>query len=487
MGTEATAWPRPRLGERTAHHATVVPWNTWILADADGQLGYKRFTLLVASHPSNGGGIRGLETGGNVGTKIVLSRGGSALGSLIAAILLSFVLMNVGAARAGAATASAPGVTSTAIKIGIMSDITGPAASTFEDAPAAMEARFKQQNAEGGVDGRKITWAVADTTSSPAGAETAAKDLVQTQNVFLVTPDTALLFGGAPYLNQAGVPVLGYPVDGPEWDEQPNTNMFAFSGDASATEPAYTYPGAFYKSIGAKKISFIASNTPSSTRGITDNVDAVKAVGLTTCDDTVVPLGGVSFTTYALSFKTAGCDTAECSCVLSSSLAVSTALKQDGLSDAKVVFDAGPSEQIYGNSENLAAAKGAYFPGTTYSDAAGKAMLAGLKKYDPSYSGGLPDLGAASGWESANLVVEGLQVAGKNPTRQSLMTNLRKVTNWTDDGLLAAPVTFAHFGQAPATACATYVQFVNNKFVPYPSSGKPFCGKLIPGSGTPAS
>ena len=43
------------------------------------------------------------------------------------------------------------------------------------------------------------------------------------------------------------------------------------------------------------------------------------------------------------------------------------ALKQDGLSDAKVVFDAGPSEQVYGNSENLAAAKGAYFPGTTYS------------------------------------------------------------------------------------------------------------------------
>ena len=216
-----------------------------------------------------GKGFGASESGGNVGTKIVASRGGSAVGSLIAAILLSFVLMNVGAAGAGAATASAPGVTSTAIKVGIMSDITGPAASTFEDAPAAMEARFKQQNAEGGVDGRKITWAVADTTSSPAGAETAAKDLVQTQNVFLVTPDTALLFGGAPYLNQAGVPVLGYPVDGPEWYEQPNTNMFAFSGDASATEPAYTYAGAFYKSIGAKKISFIASNTPSSTRGIT--------------------------------------------------------------------------------------------------------------------------------------------------------------------------------------------------------------------------
>ena len=59
------------------------------------------------------------------------------------------------------------------------------------------------------------------------------------------------------------------------------------------------------------------------------------------CNPTVVPLGGVSFTTYALSFKSDSCQLADCSCVLSSSLAVSTALKQEGLTDTKVVFDAG--------------------------------------------------------------------------------------------------------------------------------------------------
>jgi branched-chain amino acid transport system substrate-binding protein len=392
--------------------------------------------------------------------------------SSLGALLLGFGLLSI--PSAGAASASAPGVTATTVKVGILGDLTGPAASTFQDAPQAIEARFKQINAAGGVNGRKITWTVADTTSSPSGAETAAKDLVQTQGAFLVAPDSALLFGGAPYLNQAGVPVLGYPVDGPEWYEQPNTNMFAFSGNDSPSIPGYT-DGGFWKSLGAKKVSFVASNTPSSTSGINPFKDDMAKDGLSVCDDYVVPLGAVSFTTYA----------AECSCVLSSSLAMSTALRQQGLTDVKLVYAAGPDNQIYASSADEAAAKGAYFVGGNYSTPGGKAMLAGLKKYDPSYAGGVPDLATSSGWEVANLVIEGLQVAGKNPTRQSLITNLRQVTGWTDDGLLPAAVSFVHFGVAPATECSTYTQFVNNKFVPYPKSGKPFCGKLIPGSGTP--
>ena len=37
------------------------------------------------------------------------------------------------------------------------------AASTFETTPDAMEAAFKQINAHGGINGRKIIWAVADS------------------------------------------------------------------------------------------------------------------------------------------------------------------------------------------------------------------------------------------------------------------------------------------------------------------------------------
>jgi branched-chain amino acid transport system substrate-binding protein len=380
-----------------------------------------------------------------------------------------------------ASTASAPGVTATTIKIGIMSDLTGAAASTFEDSPEAIEAAFKQINKAGGIDGRKITWVVADTQSSPTGAATAAQDLVETQHVFAIAELSALFFASAPYLHQAGIPVTGDSLDGPEWYQQPNTNLFNVTGNDAPNEPAYT-DGGFWKSIGAHKISYVESNTPSSISAGVDSYDSIKADGLMACDQTVVPLGAVNFTTYALSFKTDKCDTAECSCVLSSSLAMATAIRQEGLTKTKILFGAGPSEDIFESAQDEAAANGVYFPGTTYSNAAGKTFLADLKKYDPDYKGGLPDLGSELGWPIGQLMVLGLQKAGKDLTRQSFITNLRRVTNWNEGGLAPTPISFVHFGQAPPTECATYVQFVKNKYLPYPRSGKPFCGKLIPGT-----
>jgi branched-chain amino acid transport system substrate-binding protein len=398
-------------------------------------------------------------------------------------MLLGFVAVSApGGAATSGLTASAPGITKTTIKIGILSDLSGGAASTFETTPGAVEGYFKMINKEGGIDGRKIIWAVADTQSSPTGEETAAKDLIETQHVFAIAENSAQFFAAAPYLHQAGIPVTGSSLDGPEWYEQPNTNLFEIGGNNSPKEPAYT-DGGFWKSIGAKKISYVESNVPSSISAGVDTYDAIRKDGLQACDQTVVPLGAVNFTTYALSFKNDGCDAAECSCVLSSSLAMSTALRQEGLTNVKIIFAAGPSSDVTQSAQDEAAAQGAYFPGSTYSTPQDKAWLAELKKYDSQYKGGTPDLGALDGWPAANLIVEGLKVAGKNPTRQSFITNLRKVTNWTDGGLALTPINFVHFGQAPPTECGTYVQFENGKYVPYPRSGKPFCGKLIPGSG----
>ena len=229
--------------------------------------------------------------------------------------------------------------------------------------------------------------------------------------------------------------MIGSSLDGPEWYEQPNTNMFNIEGPAL---PDGTGVHELHQLLQAarRKRSVKSPRTPPRPPGETGDEQANKYAGLTNCDLTVVPLGGVSFTTYALSFKSAGCQLAFCSCVLASSLAVSTSLKQEGLSDAKVVYLAGASNQVNSNPADIAAATGAYFANAyTFSTPAGKAMLDGLKKYDPAYTGGVPDLGAADGWEVANLTIEGLQVAGQNPTRSSFITNLRKVSDWTDNGL----------------------------------------------------
>ena len=407
----------------------------------------------------------------------------------VAVIAASATVGGFATGSAGASTpkltASAPGVTTTTIKIGILSDETGPASSSFAGAAQAMEARFKQLNAEGGIDGRKIIWVTADATSSPTGAETAAQNLVENQDVFAIVELSSAFFGAAPFLAKEGIPVTGTGLDGSEWDQQPNTNLFSITGDGSVNGDAYD-DGGFYKSIGVHKFTYVESNVPSAISFGNGVYKTVEKDGLKACDKTIVPLGSVDFTAFALSFKADGCDTAECACVLSSSLAMATALHQAGLSNAKIIFAAGPTQDIFQSKADEAAAKGAYFPGIssspTYTNAASLAFLADLKKYDPAYTGGLPGNSESDGWPAANLMVQGLEVAGTNPTRQSFIAGLRKVTNWTDSGLATGPISFAHFGQNPPTQCFSYVQFNGTKYVPYPKSGKPFCGKQIPGS-----
>jgi branched-chain amino acid transport system substrate-binding protein len=413
------------------------------------------------------------------------------LSVLIASVLVCTAQVGASSAAVRGSAAvradTAPGVTPTTIKIGILTDLTGAASSSFADSPGAMEARFKAINAAGGIDGRKITWVVDDTTSTPAGAETAAKDLVENKGVFAIAELSSAFYGAAPYLASAKIPVTGVGLDGPEWCEQPNTNLFSTTGDCTPNSSAAYGDGGFFKAIGATKISYVESNVSAAISEGDQVYESIKRDGLQACDKTIVPIGSVNFTAYALSFKADGCNTAECACVLSSSLAMATALHQAGLNKVKIIFAAGPTNDIYQNAQNEAAAANAYFLGgelssATYTNAASKAYLAELKKYDPGYTGGLPDLGAADGWPVANLMVEGLQQAGKDPTTESFITGLRKVTDWTDSGLSSGPIGFDHFGQNPPTQCFSYVQFVNKQYVAFPSDGKSFCGTILPGT-----
>ena len=102
----------------------------------------------------------------------------------------------VGLAAAGrlpgaAATPSAvqtsydPGASNTEIKIGNIMPYTGPAAA-YGLIGKAIAAYFKKFNAEGGINGRKITFISYDDSYNPAKATEAARKLVEDDRVLLV-------------------------------------------------------------------------------------------------------------------------------------------------------------------------------------------------------------------------------------------------------------------------------------------------------------
>jgi branched-chain amino acid transport system substrate-binding protein len=377
-------------------------------------------------------------------------------------------------------------VTATSIKIGFITDLTGVGASNYFDATNGPQARFNALNAAGGLNGRKLDLVVADTGSTPAGYLTAAQVLVN-KGVFAIISDSSFGFGGYRYEQQLGIPVTGGVADGPEWGQQPNTNMFNYAGGIDPREPANTLDGVFFKSVGATNVAgFAYGISPASTDSIKDLKESLQAVGIKMgYENLSVPFGASDFTADALAMKKQSVDGATCSCVQSTNIALAVGAKQAGVPLKAALMFSGTDSGLFKNAAAAAAAQGTYWPSQIVpidlNNPATEAFVANLQKYDSSYKGGYPDYGVTSAYLGADVMIEGLSVAGQNPTRQSFISNMLKVSSWNDNGLLAGPIGWNHFGQANPTSCEYFTKVQGNQFITI-NNGKPFCGTLIPNS-----
>ena len=62
---------------------------------------------------------------------------------------------------------------------------------------------------------------------------------------------SAFNFGSYRYLHQQRIPITGGGFDGPEWGQQPNTNMFAYSATAVDPHlPQYDEPANLMEQLG---------------------------------------------------------------------------------------------------------------------------------------------------------------------------------------------------------------------------------------------
>ncbi len=105
-----------------------------------------------------------------------------------------------------------PGLTATTIKLGITIPMTGIASPGYNKIPGAMKAYFDYVNANGGVNGRKISLVVKDDQYIPATAVARANELILRDRVFalvgtLGTASTKALTSST-QLSKRGIPSL---------------------------------------------------------------------------------------------------------------------------------------------------------------------------------------------------------------------------------------------------------------------------------------
>ena len=342
---------------------------------------------------------------------------------------------------------SAPGVTSTSITFGTHQPLTGPAAPGYSEIAVASQAFFDYVNAHGGVFGRKIHLISKDDAYNPTTTVNDVHQLVLQSNVFgiyegLGTPTHTKVVA---FLNASKVPDLFVASGCPCWDNG-STQPYTFGW-----QPNYTiegkilgqyikqhFPGkkvgVLYQDddFGQGGLAGIVAEVPAADivakepyqSGVTTlapQITALKAAKVQLLVDYTVPIYTAigQLTSFTLGFKpqlvisSVGIDPTTVGGLLkaiSKGKASGTALIEGAITDG-------------------------YLPSNTDTT---NAWIQLFMKVHAQYDASAPfDGNVEYGMASAYTLVQALQAAGKNLTRQAIVNAINtNGAKWTGPGIV---------------------------------------------------
>jgi branched-chain amino acid transport system substrate-binding protein len=395
-------------------------------------------------------------------------------------------LLLVGACGSSKSNSSggSPGTTASGgsghtITIGVLDDLTGPAASgnkTYVNGIAAGVLLAKRE-------GYTIKVVKADTQTSPAAALSAAQKLVTQDHVLAVLVQSAIAFAAAPYLKAHNVPVIGVAEDADEWDT--DLNMFPLGGAIHFNSVTTTF-GLMAKLLGATTVGTLGYGiSPSSADSAEASIKSAEAAGLKRGYlNSNFPFGSTNVGPIALAMKSAGIDAFYASVDPNTGFSLITALRQSGVDlKAAILPDGYGADTIQAGQGALQSAQNVYFL-LGYEPAEMK--TAATKKFaaDLAASGttGVPTYGEYNGYVSIGMLLDALKNAGANPSQASLLTALRGVHKFDALGLWGGRTIDINdrVNLTSASTCSYVTKLVGTNFE-LVTGADPICGAVVPG------
>ncbi len=364
------------------------------------------------------------------------------------------------------------GVTPSSITIGDFIPKTGPAAATFIDADKAVALRIAQENAKGGVFGRRINVIVYDDQANGQTQTTMATKALQQDKIFglIMTSATDSAY---PTFKANNVPVTGFNSLAMATDR----NAFSATGVPS-TQYVNTATMEKLKSGGVTSAAIISHNSPSASNSARLQAIAAGAAGvkqgLLILDE---PMGTHDATSTALRIKNSGADGAYLTMFTDGVVSIVQSLRQQGV-NLKSINGAGIADPAVisksGGALEGVNAQLAVVPIGVPGHPAVRTYANGMKAANANPYASIAPVGFAA----ADLMIFGLKLAGRCPTREGFISALRNVTKYTASGLLPAPISFKP-GLLPngsPVKCAWFVTVQNGQPVPDKAAT---CGKIV--------
>lgn len=168
------------------------------------------------------------------------------------------------------------GVTDTEIKIGYLLPLTGaaPIPSRFDK---GVNAYWDYVNAQGGIDGRKVTVVIEDTESQAEVGKDRAKKLIEDDEVFAVVVLDRLENQDAigRYLNDREVPTISVQTPA----DLPADQIWNFGVTIDHRVQGTLIADYFVKELGLRKVGVVYENTPALDPGREAFEEEIEALG----------------------------------------------------------------------------------------------------------------------------------------------------------------------------------------------------------------
>ncbi|MGF7234665.1 MAG: ABC transporter substrate-binding protein [Frankia sp.] len=381
------------------------------------------------------------------------------------------------AGTAGGATGRCPavaGVSPHQVTYGLLYTATGPTGQSLGAYRAGIDARLGVANASGGVYGRTVSYTWADDGGQSRPNLAAAQQLVSSDKVFGIQEFSTTPIGSAAWLNREGVPVVGTSND-LVWTKY--SNMFSYSNLVTSNTDSISTWGDYAKSQGARKAVVLVSNLSEGSRLIgAELATSLRAAGIEPVAIDAEP-NTYDIQTVVRAIKNSGADliTGVVDPAEFIQIAIAT---RSALPTIKIESIVGYDRSLLAVGRQLAgmSVTSNYVP-FELPIPAHQTFLNAMVQYSPQQQPAANEI-SLIGWVDADLMLRGLQAAGRCPTRQLFITNLRAVPNYNAGGLITPSVNLkATFGHL--TACYAFIQVSSDgsRFVPV--GDKPICGHRI--------
>ena len=380
---------------------------------------------------------------------------------------------------------STPGLTSSTVTVG---NVSTESLGLFTGSIVGTKAYAASVNFQGGVNGRQLVVDAQDDQFT--GADN--KELTQSavQNDFALVGSFSLedSFGESVLAQHPGFPDVSTSLD-PALSQLPNSYSANPTGKGWPTGPA-TYFAKKYPSQ-VKHTAVLASTYGSALAVWKKEKPALTRAGYKITYFATVPVTQTDFSQNVVAMRNAGVKLIFIDQLPQNYAgALLKALAQQSFHPKLVIGTAAYSNELVPSAGGAAAANGSdvEMPNALFlgEDAAVIPADAYFLKWVQQVSPGFkPDYYTLAGWANAQLFVQALKAAGRNPTQGSVQQQLRKITSFNASGLLA-PSNPA--GNLPST-CYLVAKIVNGKFVRsndppvHGSTGGYRCdgGYLVPG------